>query len=60
MRLSEVEKHARSKGLKDTWRFSKKELIKEIQRREGNYDCFGTAKGNCTQMACCWREDCVR
>ncbi|MDD5596000.1 MAG: SAP domain-containing protein [Candidatus Omnitrophica bacterium] len=60
MRLSEVEKKARTKGVRDTWKYSKKELIKEIQRREGNFDCFGTAKGSCVQMACCWREDCVR
>lgn len=60
MRLSEVEKRARSKGVRDTWKFSKKELIKEIQRKEGNFDCFGTAKRGCSQLACCWREDCVR
>lgn len=60
MRLSEIEKKARTKGVRDTWKFSKKELIKEIQRKEGNFDCFGTAKNNCTQYVCCWREDCVK
>ena len=61
MRLTEVEKKARGLGLKDTWKFSKKELIKTIQRTEGNFDCFGTVKDrNCAQMACCWRPDCLR
>jgi len=60
MRLSEVEKRARDKGLKDTWRYSKKQLIRLIQRTEGSAECFGTAKGWCDQLACCWREDCIR
>ena len=60
MRLSEIEKKARTRGVRDTWKYSKKELIKEIQRKEGNFDCFGTAQGNCAQFACCWREDCLR
>lgn len=59
MRLSDVEKKARAIGVKDTWKFSKKDLIKTIQRSEGNFDCFGTAKGSCTQSVCCWREDCL-
>ena len=38
---------------------SKSELIKEIQRKEGNPDCFGTAyDGVCDQIGCLWREDC--
>lgn len=60
MRLSEIEKKARSMGIKDTWRYSKKDLIKTIQRKEGNFDCFGTTRNSCDQLACCWREDCLR
>ncbi len=60
MRLSEVEKKAKSLGIKDTWKFSKKDLIKTIQRHEGNFDCFGSARGGCAQLVCCWRTDCVR
>ncbi|RJP28746.1 MAG: SAP domain-containing protein [Candidatus Omnitrophota bacterium] len=60
MRLSEIEKKARDLGMKETWRFSKKELIKNIQKREGNFDCFGTAKGFCDQLGCVWRSDCVK
>ncbi len=60
MRLLEVEKRARQKGIKDTWKYSKKELIKAVQRKEGNNDCFASGRDNCDQMACCWREDCVK
>lgn len=60
MRLSEIEKKAKNLSIKDTWKYSKKDLIKNIQRKEGNFDCFGNAKGSCSQVACCWREDCLR
>ena len=39
--------------------FSKTELIKMIQKMEGNFDCFSTAySGECDQADCCWRNDC--
>jgi len=60
MRISEIERKARSLGIKDTWKYSKKDLIKNIQRAEGNPDCFGTATNFCDQLACCWRSDCLR
>jgi predicted metal-binding transcription factor (methanogenesis marker protein 9) len=60
MRLSEIEKKARSLGIKDTWKYSKRDLIKTIQRTEGNTDCFGTAVMSCAESACCWRNDCVK
>jgi len=60
MRLSEVEKKARVLNIKDTWKFSKRDLIKNIQHSEGNFDCFGTAKGYCDQWQCCWKSDCVK
>ncbi len=59
MRITEIEKKARSLGLKDTWKYSKKDLIRTIQRKEGSFDCYGTAKGYCDQLACCWRSDCL-
>ena len=60
MRLSEIECRARDNGIKDTWKFSKKELVRLIQRTEGNSPCFATAKRTCAHMACCWRPDCIR
>lgn len=60
MKLSEIEKKANSLKIKDVWKYPKKDLIKTIQRTEGNFDCFGTARGSCNQMACCWRSDCLK
>ncbi len=60
MRLSEIEKKAKQVNIKDTWKYSKKDLIKTIQRTEGNFDCFGTAQGSCNQTGCCWRNDCIK
>ena len=60
MRLSEVEKKAKSLSIKDTWRLSKKDLIKTIQQAEGNVACFGTKRNSCDQMICCWRSDCIK
>jgi hypothetical protein len=38
---------------------SKGELIRKIQRGEGNFDCYATASlGICDQSACLWRKDC--
>lgn len=59
MRLVEVEKKAKGLGIKDTWKHSKKDLIKLIQRTEGNRDCFATAPVYCEQIVCCWRSDCL-
>jgi hypothetical protein len=60
MRLTEIEKKARDLGIKDTWKLSKKDLIKTIQRNEGNFDCFATAINFCDQLVCCWRSDCIK
>jgi len=60
MRLSEIEKKAKTIGIKDTWKFTRKDLIQAIQKSEGNPVCFGTVRDNCSQPACCWREDCVK
>jgi len=60
MKLSEIQKKARKLGIKDAWRNSKKDLIKSIQRQEGNFDCFGTATVYCDQSSCLWRRDCIK
>ena len=61
MRLSEIEKKARGLGIKDTWKYSKKDLIKTIQRNEGNVDCFANSNSvTCDQLHCSWRDDCVK
>ena len=60
MRISDIEKKAKQMGIKNTWKYSRTDLVREVQRKEGNSDCFGKAKGSCAQMACCWRTDCLK
>lgn len=60
MRLEEVRTLAKSHGI-HTSKLSKIELIKSIQKQEGNFDCYATASaGICDQGACLWREDCFK
>lgn len=36
------------------------QLVRAIQAKEGNFDCFGKAiNGECDQFGCSWREDCL-
>jgi hypothetical protein len=60
MKMQEVRAIAKFWGLKDTFGLSKRELIRRIQRAEGNFDCFGSAADYCDQFQCCFREDCLR
>ena len=60
MKVSEVQKKARKLGIDNTWKFKKKDLIKAIQLKEGNFDCYGTATNYCDQLTCLWRKDCLK
>jgi hypothetical protein len=58
MKIAEVRNIAKMHGINSDNLF-KTELIRTIQIKEGNFDCYGTAcDGECDQLECCWREDC--
>ena len=58
MNMQEIRAIAQDHGVKSA-RLSKLNLIHEIQRVEGNFDCFATAsEGYCDQHDCIWRDDC--
>lgn len=58
MKIQRVREIAREQGL-DLGQAGKAELIKAIQIKEGNFDCFATAyDGVCDQTGCRWRADC--
>ncbi|MBU0594308.1 MAG: SAP domain-containing protein [Gammaproteobacteria bacterium] len=58
MNLQDIRAIARDLKLKPSGT-SKAELVRQIQRREGNFDCYATASlGVCDQSACLWRKDC--
>jgi hypothetical protein len=59
MTLKEVKERARNYDIK-VGKMKKDEIVRTIQRAEGNFDCFGTAlSGNCSQEDCLWRRDCL-
>jgi hypothetical protein len=58
MNITEIRDIAKARGITATNLF-KTELIRTIQAREGNFDCYGTAyDGVCDQLGCIWRDDC--
>ncbi|MCL5023679.1 MAG: SAP domain-containing protein [Nitrospirae bacterium] len=58
MKLSDIKDIAKNKGVKVT-KTNKIELIRAIQKEEGNYDCFATPYVHeCNQSGCLWRKDC--
>lgn len=60
MTLGDTERKAKALGIRNTWKYSKNALIKAIQRKEGNFECFATAESYCDQSACCWKIDCLK
>lgn len=59
MRIQFLRALAKSKGINGA-RMKKSDLIRAIQRSEGNFDCYGTAaNGYCDQDVCLWRGDCI-
>ncbi len=59
MKLQEIKTIAKAKGI-NTRNLKKTELIRTIQKAEGNFDCYGSASSDfCDQMNCLWRYDCL-
>ena len=60
MNMQEIRGLAMQRGIKSS-RMSKTDLVRAIQRRESNFDCFATATdGYCDQESCLWRADCFQ
>ena len=59
MKINEIREKAKTLGIKVMATAKKEDLIRQLQRAEGNFDCFGTAKDYCDQLDCCFREDCL-
>lgn len=59
MHIQTIRSIAKEKGIK-AGRMTKADMIRAIQRTEGNFDCFGTpTNGECDQLQCVWRDDCL-
>ena len=58
MNLTAVKAKAKELGIK-SGKKSSADLIKLIQKTEGNFPCFKTAAESCDQAGCLWRSDCL-
>ncbi len=58
MNMTEIRAIARERGIR-SGRMNKTELVRTIQRQEGNADCFNTGQmAGCGQDQCLWYTDC--
>lgn len=58
MNLTRIRTIAIQKGI-NPGKLNKTDLIRAIQRFEGVFDCYATAREEiCDQPGCAWREDC--
>jgi hypothetical protein len=58
MHMQQIRAIAGGKGVTGSHR-NKRDLVRAIQRMEGNFDCFATdPAGLCDRTDCLWREDC--
>lgn len=58
MKMSELLGIAKKYGIRADV-LSKRDLIRNIQITEGNFDCYASAyDGFCDQKDCSWRQDC--
>ncbi len=58
MKMQEIKEIAKQRGVK-AGNLKKADLIKAIQRMEGNADCYAEGKAAaCGQDQCLWRDDC--
>ena len=59
MKIQDVRKMAKCSQI-DSFGKSKTEIIRALQKTEGNFDCYGRAtSGFCDQAGCRWKEDCL-
>jgi len=59
MTKDQVKKVATEKGIAVGSKLKKEEIIRLVQKSEGNDQCFMTGKAaTCGQADCLWRPDC--
>jgi hypothetical protein len=57
MKMPEIREKARALGI-TPGKMKKADLIHAIQQAEGCTPCFGTSKGQCQYLDCCFIHDC--
>lgn len=59
MKFQDIQKMAKAKGI-NSFGMRKTDLIRAIQRKENNPECYGTDRVEyCRELSCLWREECI-
>lgn len=58
MKMPDVKKKAQALGIKVSRSITKTELIRTIQKVEGNTPCYDSGVDQCPYLDCCFRDDC--
>jgi len=57
--MGRIRRMAKSMGI-NTYQMKKTDIIRSIQKKEGNIDCYGTSRvESCQELTCLWRDDCL-
>ena len=57
--MGRIRRMAKSMGI-NTYQMKKTDIIRSIQKKEGNIDCYGTPRvESCQELTCSWREGCL-
>lgn len=59
MTMTDIKAKAVALGVEPR-KMKKAELIHAVQLAEGCTPCYGRSNGDCPQMECCWRGDCLK
>ena len=56
---AKIRKMAKGMGI-NTYQMKKRDIIRAIQRKENNIDCYGSPRVEyCHEPTCLWRDDCL-
>jgi hypothetical protein len=56
--MSDIKEMGKKLGV-NAAKMQKPELIRAIQKAEGNIPCFATGLTSCSELKCCWRDECI-
>ncbi len=60
MKMNDIRKIAKKMGI-NSFGLSKIVLVRKIQEKEGNFQCFATERiTDCPETECLWRDDCIK
>ncbi len=61
MKLQEIRELAQRRGIEVRRMKKKMDIVRAIQKDEGNDECFMTERASvCDQTGCLWIEDCTK